>query len=88
MIVYLGQDVVVSDREIISIMDFDAARTTKITRNFLEAAKEQGKYISLGEASKSIVVTKKKGEPEIVYASPISCTTLIRRCRKLNCEQF
>ena len=88
MIVYLGQDIVVSDREIISIMDYDTARSAKITRNFLEAAKEAGKYVSLGDASKSIVITKRKGEPEIVYASPISSTTLIRRCAKLNCEQF
>ena len=88
MIVYLGQDVVVPDGEIVSIMDYDTAKTTKITRGFLESAQKRGKYISLSDTAKSIVITKKKGEPDIIYASPISCTTLIRRCSKLNCEQF
>ncbi len=77
MFLHLGRNVVVPLEEIVAIIDMASALTSKITREFVNAAQEEGfiKEINSSELKpKSIVITGKD-----IYFSPISSTTLCKR---------
>ncbi|WCK54530.1 DUF370 domain-containing protein [Aneurinibacillus sp. Ricciae_BoGa-3] len=74
MFIHLGGDIVVRSADVITILD-SHAKSSKITRQFIETADAEGRLVTFGnEECKSYVITK-----DNVYMSPISSLTLKRR---------
>lgn len=89
MFLHLGQSTVVTFDEIIGIFDLDTTTVQKATRDYLALAEKSGRVINVSsfDLPKSFVVCKakrgkkeKKGPlPNVVYISPISSATLLKR---------
>lgn len=75
MFLHLGGDVVVLKKDVIAILD-SRTKSSAITREFIEVAKDEGfiQPISNSDKEKSFVITSKE-----IFISPISCTTLKKR---------
>ena len=81
MYVHLGQDTVVSVKNIIAILDIEKTTVSKTTRNFLKIAEEEGFVEVISEEMpKSFVVCEILNKSK-VYISPISSTTLQKRAK-------
>ena len=77
MFIHLGENTVVTDREIIGIFDMDTSTVNKATRDYLAFAEKNGrvKYVNY-ELPKSFVVTD-----GTVYVSPVNTATLYKRAK-------
>ncbi len=81
MFLHLGSDVVVNLSDVIAILDLDVTSTSKITREFLAVAEDEGFVVNVSEdLPKSFVITEidKKSR---VFVSPISTATLLKRAK-------
>ncbi|MBE7022202.1 MAG: DUF370 domain-containing protein [Ruminococcaceae bacterium] len=82
MFLHLGSDVVVNMADVIAILDLDVTSTSRITREFLRVAEDEGFVVNVSEdLPKSFVITEidKKSR---VFISPISTATLLKRARE------
>ncbi len=83
MYLHLGQETVVDSNNIVGIYDMDTSTVSKWSRDFLSVAEKEGRVVNVSfELPKSFIVCKeiKEGEEkEIVYISPLSSQTLLRR---------
>ena len=78
----IGGDVIINELSVIAIIDIDKATTDKITREFLKNAEKEKKVVSVSEEiPKSFIVFQNKYK-EIVYISPLSPQTLLKRMKK------
>ncbi len=77
MFLHIGENTVVTDKEIIGIFDMDTSTVNKATRVYLAQAEKNKKieYVNY-DLPKSFVVTDKK-----IYVSPINTSTLLRRSK-------
>lgn len=83
MFLHLGNDIVVSQRDIVAILDLDTTSISKITRIFLDRAQKSGKVIDVSEElPKSYVIVGDKEEFRL-YVSPISAQTLTKRANQV-----
>jgi len=83
MYVHLGGDTVVLQKDIIAIFDLEITSISKITREFLNVAEEEGFVVNVSEdLPKSYVLTEKDNESK-VYISPISAATLLKRANSI-----
>ena len=79
MFLHLGGDTVIAMKDVIAIFDLDLTTTSKITREFLHVAEEEGFVINVSEdLPKSYILTESNNESR-VYISPISAATLLKR---------
>ena len=86
MYLHLGNNVSVPMEDIIGIFDLDNASTSRITRQFLRSAEEDGMVITVGhDLPKSLVVCCPEGSWQRVYISPLASSTLVGR---LDAVQF
>ena len=80
MFLHLGCGISVHVSDIIRIFDLDNASTSRITRDFLKAAEQDGMVVPVGsELPKSLVVCCPKGSWQRVYISPLAPATLAGR---------
>lgn len=80
MYLHLGNNVSVPTEDVIGIFDLDNASTSRITREFLRSAQEEGMVISVGDdLPKSLVVCCPRGSWQRVYISPLASSTLLGR---------
>ena len=82
MLIHLGQDFVVRDREILGVFDLDTAtdagQKEKLTDAFLRRAQPEGAVVDVsGAMPKSFVLTDFAGET--VYITQLSTGALRRR---------
>ncbi|WP_295475422.1 extracellular matrix regulator RemB [uncultured Subdoligranulum sp.] len=82
MLIHLGQDFVVRDREILGVFDLDTAtdagQKEKLTDAFLRRAQREGAVVDVsGAMPKSFVLTDFAGET--VYITQLSTGALRRR---------
>ena len=82
MLIHLGQDFVVRDREILGVFDpdtaTDAGQKEKLTDAFLRRAQREGAVVDVsGAMPKSFVLTDFAGET--VYITQLSTGALRRR---------
>ena len=79
MYLHLGQNTVITTREIVGFFDMDNTTVSKTTRDFLSQAEKNGrvKYVSY-DLPKSFILTK----DQTVYISPVSVATLMGRTQK------
>ena len=82
MYLYLGQECVVCTKDIIGIFDLDNTTVSKITRDMLHKAEQNGEVVTImGDLPKSYVVCSEKKDTQNIYISPVTPTTLTRRVR-------
>lgn len=75
MFIHIGGDTVVSTKDVISILDHQSVKSSKVNQAFLQANRNM--VVDQGvEETKSYVITK-----DAVYCSPISSLTLKRRAQ-------
>lgn len=86
MFLHLGQDTIITTEDIIGIFDLDTSTVMKSTRDFLSTMTKAKKVITVGyELPKSFVLTyDKKTKEKIMYISPISSVTLLKRIENVN----
>ncbi len=83
MYVHLGGDTVVLQKDIIAIFDLELTTISKITREFLHVAEEEGFVVNVSEdLPKSYILTESDNESK-VYISPISAATLLKRANNI-----
>lgn len=79
MYLHLGGDTVVSIKDVIAIFDLDITSISKITREFLHIAEEEGFVINVSEDLPKSYVLAEINRKSRVYISPISASTLLKR---------
>jgi hypothetical protein len=79
MFMHLGGDVVISLKDIISIMDIESSNTSSNTREFLKTAEDEGFIRRISEDEAKSFVLAEKDKKTIIYLSPISSVTLYKR---------
>lgn len=79
MFIHLGKDVAVPIKSIIAILDLESTTTSKITKEFLKVAQEEGFIENISEdIPKSFIITEQDKKSKI-YLSHISSVTLQKR---------
>ena len=82
MYLHLGQDTTVIFENIIGIFDMDTSTLSLKTREFLARAEKEKRVRNVSyDLPKSFIVCRENGN-DIIYISPISSQTLIKRKRK------
>lgn len=84
MYLHLGQETIVDTENIIGIYDMDTSTVSKWSREYLNRAEKEGRVINVSffDLPKSFIVCREtcnNEEREIVYISPLSSHTLVRR---------
>lgn len=85
MFIHIGGDTVVSTKEVITIIDHQSVKASKISRKFIQDERKNKILVEEDmEETKSYVITK-----HAIYCSPISSLTLKRRAQFMNSlDQF
>ncbi len=79
MYLHLGQDVVVSLKNVIAILDMDNTTISKISKEFLKTAEEEGFVENVSDDLPKSYVICEVDKKSKVYISPISSVTLLKR---------
>ena len=80
MILHLGRDCTVRDRDIVGVFDMENTTIGQETRRFLADAEKGGRVVDVtAELPRSFVVCVEKDGSETVYLSQISPATLKKR---------
>lgn len=80
---HIGQDTVILSSEIAGIFDLDNCTVSKNTRDFLTRAEKEKRVVTASEElPKSFIVCRESGK-DIIYISPISSQTLLKRKGRL-----
>ena len=79
MFMHLGGDVVISLKDIISIMDIESSSTSGVTKEFLKTAEDEGFIRRITENEEKSFILAEKDKKTIIYLSPISSVTLYKR---------
>lgn len=78
MYLHLGEDTVITDKNILGIFDMDTSTVNKATRDYLSKAEKDKKIVYVNyDLPKSFVVTDDK-----IYVSPINTATLNKRANE------
>ena len=82
MYLNIGQDTVISDKNILGIFDLDNTTVSKSTREYINTASKNGECItvSIEELPKSFIVVAEKDKKEI-YISPLNTSTIFKRIK-------
>lgn len=77
MFIHLGENTVITDKNVIGIFDMDTSTVNKATRDYLSRAEKEKrvKYVSY-DLPKSFIVTD-----DTVYVSAINTATLNKRVK-------
>ena len=81
MYLHLGQDTVVSTKDVVGVFDLDAATVAKATRTYLSVREKEKRVVTVSfDLPRSFTVCAKQGgRDETVYLSPLSPGTLEKR---------
>ncbi|HKM32850.1 MAG TPA: extracellular matrix/biofilm biosynthesis regulator RemA family protein [Oscillospiraceae bacterium] len=84
MYLHLGNEVVVSKKEIVGIFDIENTSVGRITKDFLANASKNAQVISVSEEMpKSFIICKDtKNKVTMLYISQISPATLKKRAQQ------
>ena len=85
MYIHIGSNLSVRGDDIIGIFDMDNTTVTRITRDYLTHAEKSGKVVYAGaELPKTFIAAVEKDGSSLVYISPISAITLVKRAERKN----
>lgn len=80
MYLHLGNDIVVSDKDVIGVFDIENTSISKHTKEFLSTAEKESRVVNVSfEMPKSFIVCKNSEGKQTVYISQISASTLRKR---------
>ena len=81
MFLHLGENTVISTENLVGIFDMDNTTVSKITRDYLTKMQKENKVVNVSyELPKSFILCRdKKTKEEVLYISPISTQTLLKR---------
>lgn len=79
MFIHLGGDVVISLKDVISIMDIESSNVSSTTKEFLSIAEDEGFIRKISEDQPKSFILTEKDHKTIIYLSPISSVTLYKR---------
>lgn len=82
MFLHLGGDYVVSNDQIVVILDYQLHSHSKITRNYIENCQEKGSCHDISEENPKSVIVTTSG----IYFSQISPATLKKRAHSKMAE--
>ena len=83
MYIHLGNEMVVSEKDIVGIFDLETTTISKHTRKVLEVSDKNKQVINVSyELPKSFIITNKNNKNK-VYISQISTSTLQKRSKIL-----
>ena len=82
MFLHLGGDYVISNDQVVVILDYELRSHSKITRNYVETCQEQGLCRDISEGNPKSVIVTTTG----VYFSQISPATLKKRAHSKMAE--
>ena len=82
MYLNIGQDTVITDKNILGIFDLDNTTVSKSTREYINTASKKGECItvSIEELPKSFIVVAENNKKEI-YISPLNTSTIFKRIK-------
>lgn len=82
MYLNIGQDSVITDKNILGIFDLDNTTVSKSTREYINTASKNGECItvSIEELPKSFIVVAENDKKEI-YISPLNTSTIFKRIK-------
>lgn len=82
MYLNIGQDTVITDKNILGIFDLDNTTVSKSTREYINTASKNGECItvSIEELPKSFIVIAENNKKEI-YISPLNTSTIFKRIK-------
>lgn len=78
MFLHLGENVVIPLNEVIAIFDIESTSGID-TRHFLKIAEEEGFVRRITEDDPKSFVLTERNKKSIIYLSPISSVTLVKR---------
>lgn len=81
MFLHLGENTVISTENLVGIFDMDNTTVSKITRDYLTQMQRENKVVNVSyDLPKSFILCRdKKTNEELLYISPISTQTLLKR---------
>lgn len=82
MYLNIGQDTVITYKNILGIFDLDNTTVSKSTREYINTASKNGECItvSIEELPKSFIVVAENNKKEI-YISPLNTSTIFKRIK-------
>lgn len=82
MYLNIGQDTVITDKDVLGIFDLDNTTVSKSTREYINTASKNGECITVSfeELPKSFIITAKNDKKNI-YISPLNTSTIIKRIK-------
>lgn len=82
MYLNIGQDTVITDKNILGIFDLDNTTVSKSTREYINTASKNGECITvlIEELPKSFIVVAENNKKEI-YISPLNTSTIFKRIK-------
>ncbi len=88
MFLHLGENTVISTENLVGIFDMDNTTVSKITRDYLTKMQKEKKIVNVGyDLPKSFILCRdKKTNEELLYISPISTQTLLKRIQNQKVE--
>ena len=79
MFLHLGNDVYISEKDIVAICNLDTATVSRYTKLYLEKCEKEGVVETVcSDIPKTFVVARRKNKDK-VYLTNISSTTLLKR---------
>jgi len=86
MYIHLGQNVVVSEADVIGIFDLDNTTSSYITRKFLRDAEKAGQVVNVSEELPKSFIISGRDNGITVFLSQLSPQTLYKRTETLRIE--
>ena len=80
MYLNIGNDMAVRQKSVVGIFDLDNTSTSRRTREFLEAAEQDGLVVPCDDLPKSFILTQEYGMTKI-YLTSLSASTLEKRMK-------
>jgi hypothetical protein len=81
MILHLGGDAVVSMEDVIAIFDMEAIYQRDFNLEFIQFARDEGLIKNISEDTPKSLVLAEVNKKTIVFLSPISSITLMKRSK-------
>ncbi|MBR4879543.1 MAG: DUF370 domain-containing protein [Clostridia bacterium] len=79
MYLHLGNDVIISKKDILFILDMDNSTYSNKTRAFLARAEKEGRVVNVSYELPKSVIAVREGGRDMVYISQLSSATLLKR---------
>lgn len=79
MILHIGGDIVIPMKDIVAIIDLESTAMSKDTKVFLKIAQQKGLIQKVSEDPPKSFILVKDHKKTVVYYSPISSVTLLKR---------